>query len=894
MIFDEYSKFYNKHLKDFNNEKIVLLLQVGSFYEIYDDGNKISYMEELGSILNMVVTKKDKSILKVSKNNCLLIGFPCYALNKYTQKLLDNNYKIIVYNQYTDETCKTSKKIIRKLHKIYTKSVNDNIDINNYTKSNWLMGIEYDISSISVSLIDIMTGESNIHFSYTCDTFIEFSRYLIEVYSPSEIIIFNNSDLNLNLEYNNILYKPYTHYNIKESNEILSKIFTNTKLLSPIEYLNLEKFPECLNNFVNTIKYAYSCNDELVKFLQIPQVFLDEKILYINTNCIKNLDLNILENYLNNCITNSAKREYKKRFFNPLQDLELIKKRLDKIEYFDSNNTEIFIEKLKKIKDIQVIYRKILLNKNNLEIDILPQQIKYIYDTLINIHDINNLLKESLFYKDKLNNLIEKYILIYEKYFDKNNNIIKNVNTLDYYNNSSNLENLILNKDFKYEKNNGKYYIVASNKKSTKEFLNNKSNNLIKIDKDIYKLSDFDITNIGKSSYKLYNNNISNFIEGLIILNNKFLFEYYSNFINESYSLKEDLNIILDFINDFDISITNYLNSIKYKYNRPSFGKNLFSIKDLRNPIIEINNKNIQYTPNDILMNEINGLLIYGINSIGKSSLIKSIGISIIMAQTGMYIPASEYNVYIVDKILTRFPSNDNIILNKSSFMLEIEDIREILNLSTEKSVILADEICQSTETQSGISIIASTINSLSNIKCKYVIASHLQELCDITEIKENSLLKIMHMSITKDGQTIIFNRKLKDGPFQSLYGLEMCKVLNMPLSFINYAEKIRNDLIKYNDIFSIKKSRYNKDVFVKNKCTICSNNNKNTNFHIHHILPQELADKNGNIGLIHKNDKFNLVCLCQECHHKVHNNLIIIYGYIMTINGIFLNYKIN
>jgi DNA mismatch repair protein MutS len=289
-------------------------------------------------------------------------------------------------------------------------------------------------------------------------------------------------------------------------------------------------------------------------------------------------------------------------------------------------------------------------------------------------------------------------------------------------------------------------------------------------------------------------------------------------------------------------------------------------------------------------LNNINGILLYGINSIGKSSLIKSVGLSVYLAQCGMYVPCSKYNCHLIDKIFTRLPGSDDIMNNQSSFTLEIKDIRDILDNSTKNSIILADEICQSTETMSGISIIATTIKMLTDIKCKFIISSHLNELVSLDNIKNNKSINIKHLSISKDNGKIIFDRKLKDGPFHSLYGLEICKSLGMSDNFLNYAENIRKKLINYNqkDILP-QKTKYNSEMYYNNICEIC--NKQNLKYHIHHIQEQHTANSDNKIGIIHKNDKFNLVTLCEQCHKDVHNNKLLIRGYIQTNNGFCLDY---
>ncbi len=873
-------------------------MQVGSFYEIYDNGNNIPKMEDISNILNLILTRKDKSNKNISDKNCLLIGFPCISLSKYLPKLLENEYITIVIDQKKNGKC-----IERFVKDIYSPGINLDFDnTENYISSNWLgcIFIE-DFLNISVTVLDIYTGDINIHSINTnnqLNTVINTIFKLNDIYNFKELLIVSNKEIDLNLN-KVIINKKITKYTIKEINEMLSKIY-KSDLLSPIEYINLEKLPECLYSLIEILKYAHEHNENIIKFIKIPNIIHDSNILYLDESCISRLDLHYLIKILNKCITNNAKREFTYRLLFPIQDINIIKMRLDKIEFFKVY-TEDTISRLKQLlkqtKDIPLILRKLIINTN---INNSPIYLHNLYKTVLSTISIIKLndkigIFNNLFNSNKIIKLLEnsQIISVFNNHFDFEdstlyNFIIKNDFTKELYNLLNKLNNMLAT-NFYLENYNGKWIIICNNNKNIKEYIKNKENIVCTIDSKTYYIKDFTITS-NKSTIKLENEHISTIICTIKDYINKFYYNYITNFINtyliDFRNIFEEVN---DFLIEIDISFTNYLNSIKFNYIKPNFNnKHKLIIKDIRHPIIEYLKTDTKYISNSIELS--NGILLYGINSIGKSSLIKSIGLNVIMAQAGMYTACSEYNSFIIDKIYTRFPCSDNIINGKSSFVIEIEDIRNILQFSTDKTLILADEICQSTETYSGISIIAATIQSLLNIGCKFIIASHLHELVDIPLIKENPKLQIKHLSITNDNGKIVFDRILKDGPFQSLYGLEICKSLGMSKEFIELTESIRKKLINYSNPFIIKKSRYNQNVFYKDLCQIC--NKHNAHFHIHHILPQHLADSNGNIGNMHKDSAFNLVTLCEECHHKVHNNKIIIYNYIYSTNGIELNWS--
>ena len=136
--------------------------------------------------------------------------------------------------------------------------------------------------------------------------------------------------------------------------------------------------------------------------------------------------------------------------------------------------------------------------------------------------------------------------------------------------------------------------------------------------------------------------------------------------------------------------------------------------------------------------------------------------------------------------------------------------------------------------------------------------------------------------------QSLIYNRKLKEGAGSSIYGLEVAKAMDLDKEFIQCANKIRKRLMNISDDFVVPKtSTYNSQIVI-NKCTIC----KNKTDDIHHIEEQHLSNENGMISHYHKNELFNLVQLCKSCHDAVHYGKLIIYGFIDTTDGRKLSYS--
>ena len=359
------------------------------------------------------------------------------------------------------------------------------------------------------------------------------------------------------------------------------------------------------------------------------------------------------------------------------------------------------------------------------------------------------------------------------------------------------------------------------------------------------------------------------------------LISHYNNILREfiSFNDKVKLNVISRFIGLIDLCHNKAYNANKYNYCRPIIRENSYNpeksymqFTKIRHCLIEhLNNKEL-YVTNDLSIgNNINGMLLYGTNAVGKTSFIKSAGIAIIMAQSGMYVPCESFVYYPYNYLFTRILGNDNIFKGLSTFAVEMCELRTILKQATQNSIILGDELCSGTESTSALSIFVSSLEILHNLESTYLIATHFHEILDYEEVKNLEKMKVFHMSVIFDREkkTLIYDRKLREGAGETMYGLEVAKSLDLPDDFIERAYEIRNKYSNNNNILEAKKSSYNAKK-LRDKCEIC---NKNPGTEVHHLQFQKMANSKGIIdGKFHKNKKANLINICEDCHNKIHN----------------------
>jgi len=359
----------------------------------------------------------------------------------------------------------------------------------------------------------------------------------------------------------------------------------------------------------------------------------------------------------------------------------------------------------------------------------------------------------------------------------------------------------------------------------------------------------------------------------------------YQTILKKIQDYHSHIDSISHFITLVDIVYSKAFIASKYNYCKPEIvyedsNKSFVKATDLRHCLIEKIQQTELYIANDITIGKNSykdGILLYGTNAVGKTSFIRALGISVIMAQAGLFVPASSYQFSPYKYIFTRILGNDNIFKGLSTFAVEMSELRTILRLANQNSMVLGDELCSGTESISAVSIFVSGVQKLASVSCSFIFATHLHEIINYDEITSLHNVELKHMSViyNKENDCLVYDRKLKDGPGNNMYGLEVCKSLNLPQDFLDNAHNIR---MKYHpelsSILQHKSSHYNAKHIVGG---ICENCKINVAVDVHHLIFQNDADKNGTIhkkGLtFSKNVKANLMNLCEKCHDSIHKS---------------------
>ena len=969
-----------KRYQDEYGDNTILLMQVGSFFEVYGKNNKVtntisgSKITDFSQICELNVVEKN---VCVGTDDILMAGFKDIMIEKYLRKIQDAGFTAVVYTQ--DEAAKNTTRSCAGVFSPGTYFSNESQNLTNNITCIWIDLIENKVFMkgkyvvVGISNIDIFTGKTSIfQFKETYlnnpTTYDELERF-ISIYNPSEVIFISNLPDENEMDY----IISYAGIKCNLIHKICTTSETNLQTQKVLRIKNCEKQPyqkEILNkfyqlydfdvfyqNFYNNniaaqsfcylLDFVYQHNPQLVNKISEPIFENCSDRLILANHSLKQLNVIDDSNYngkyssvlkmLNNCLTPMGKRKFTYNFLNPTTNIDYLQREYDVTEYFmtylsDDKYNHFLRSNLSCIKDISKNERQIFLKK------ISPESFYNLHNNILIISKIYDKVSEDSYLMDYLG-IFEKNILNIKNFCNEITSFIKSNINLELAKDIGQIQNfevnfiernvndeldnktdllkqselkleairdylsgIIENKEKKgkttdyvkiheTEKNNNSLICTSRRCKLLEDALPS-INTVVKLSFDIMtntKTFDFNVSKKQFSFVKQTSSNnsiVDDQINGLCknILNIKtsmkeLIYFVFNQFVTSFEDYQTKLEAIIHFITLIDILYAKGTIAKKYNYCKPNIvkgDKSFVNAKNLRHCLIEQLQNNELYVTNDILLGDgkNDGLLLYGTNAVGKTSLIRALGISVIMAQAGLFVPCSSFHYFPYNYIFTRILGNDNIFKGLSTFAVEMSELRTILRLADPNSLILGDELCSGTENTSAISIFVAGIQKLHQCKSSFIFATHLHEIVDYEEITNLESVSLKHMSVVydKEKDVLIYDRKLRDGPGNNLYGLEVCKSLSLPNDFLEAAYNIR---MKYNpdaaSLLSLKTSRYNSKKLVG----LCEKCGKNMGTEVHHLQHQADAGIDGFISntdtVFHKNNLANLMTLCDTCHDEEH-----------------------
>lgn len=747
-----------------------------------------------------------------------------------------------------------------------------------------------------------------------------------------------------NKDHNKLIYQK----------KILERVYPNREnMTSIIDTLGLSKYIYARKALTNLLTYVSDHYEDLVKGLSDPVFFLHESNLILGNDAINQLNIvddtvvdapgmvkyRSLLDVINKTCTGMGRRYVKFRLVSPYTDVDTLNTIYDVVDTINKNKLIDPLEKiLRKINDIERLYRKIkmqMLHPTNI-VDFIMSFCAV--SDLIKIVIKNNAL-ESHFSCGEIKSEIEEINKLFVDTIDLEkaktytiNDIKENIFMKGIYPDLDTLQRKIgTNHDVidellyklndmipdknargmkivkKHNKRDGWFFRLTSKRyEGLKKALDKIK--VIKLDSSNINVHDFKVTNLDKD-IKLslpfldeQNDDIEELLEKIMNIAYKYYVEFMKT-IETKYS--HVIVKTIDMVTKLDYYVSIARVAKEYNYVRPIIsnaydGNGYIMAEKLRHPIVERIVEH-EYIPHDIHIgtDNLKGMLIYGLNAAGKSVLMKAIGISVILAQAGFYVPAQKYTFYPYRSLYTRTSGNDNLFRGLSSYSLEMVELNNIFRRSERSTLAIGDEVCRGTEHISGTAIVASTLLKLAEIGASFVFTTHLHELMELEEITSQDKIKAFHLSVDHDenNDRLIYDRELKPGSGERIYGITVAKYIIKDEEFIKKALEIKNKLINRNPNsgpISTQMSRYHKSL-IMDRCELCGISSKiklidrpKNKLETHHINHQKDCE-NGFVKAkphIKKNHISNLMPICEACHDRIHSENIEIEGIKMTSKG--------
>ena len=762
-----------------NYMDVILFFRLGDFYEMFFEDAILASRE-----LELTLTGKNAGL----EDRIPMCGVPHHSANLYIEKLVEKGYKVAICEQIEDP--KEAKGVVkREVLQVISKGTMMNSEFLD-EKSNNYIGNIIDLNYIYViCYADISTGELNALFLEKNE-----DRMLQEILSLglNEIIVKNEFDKNLLNILKNKYKKNISIYDLDEDTNLYKEIYddiNDDRYLIAIKHL--------LSYLINTQKRSLT-------HLQKVKIINNNKYLKMDIHTKRNLELTESlrlksRNYsllwlLDKTKTAMGSRMLKNWIENPLVDINQINNRYDIIEKL----LEEFILKedlkslLFEVYDLERLCGRISYGNTN------GRDLLQLKNSLKVLPNIKAILKDLNFYKN-IETLDDLYNLLLTSIDDDAPITIKEGGIIKQgYNNE--LDELKINRS------SGKDFVIKMEQeernrtgiKNLKVGYNKVFGYYIEVSKGNVSLIKDEYNYERKQTLA----NCERYITPLLKEKEAMILGAEEKIINLEYNLfieiRDKVRTYINRIQEIakviaEIDVLQSLTTISEENNyvRPILQtKREIFIKDNRHPVVE-KVLDETFVPNDIIMDENTDILVItGPNMAGKSTYMRELVITVIMAQIGSFVPAKECRIPIFDKIFTRIGASDDLVSGDSTFMVEMKEANTALSNATQNSLIIFDELGRGTATYDGLSLAQSIIEYIHDkIKCKTLFSTHYHEL---TKLEEHfKRLKNVHVSALEENGKITFLHKIKDGSIDKSYGIHVAKLANLPDDLIKRANEI-------------------------------------------------------------------------------------------------------
>ena len=804
----------------------ILFYRLGDFYEMFFEDALIAARE-----LEITLTGKDCGL----PERAPMAGIPHHAAEVYAEKLIEIGYKVAICEQLEDP--KTAKGIVKRgVIRILTPGTIVESNLLEEKKNNYIMSICKSGIYFGVSVCDISTGE---FYSSEIKSENNFALLLDEIarFAPSEIIA--NSMMFECQEEMDKIRERFSMYMSRFSEKFFTDDVGNLTLDYNIienkkEVTNLKEKPLAVKSINALLEYLNETQMTSLEHINTITIYSLSKYMSLDINARRNLEITekmrdkskkgTLLWVLDKTATSMGGRLLRRWLNDPLLEVKDIQERLDAVKELKDNmmlRGEI-TDTLKKVYDIERLAGKMTYGNANAR-DMIT--LKNSLERLPEVKSVlamcqSHKLKELYENLDELKDvfaLIEKSIVEDPPMTIKDGGIIKlgydeEIDTLKKASTEGKTWLAKLEADEK-EKTGIKTLKVGYNKvfgyyiEVSKSFVSQVPERFIR--KQTLTTGERYITD----ELKTIENQILGAEEKVVNLEYNAFVEIRTEIAKNIKRLQKTANVVstLDVLSSF-AQVAEDMN-----YCMPVVKDDgIINIKEGRHPVIEKMIGSGNFVPNDTYLDKEGDRLaiITGPNMAGKSTYMRQVALITLMAQVGSFVPATEAQIGVVDKIFTRVGASDDLSMGQSTFMVEMMEVATILKEATENSLVILDEIGRGTSTYDGLSIAWAVAEYIANKeKCgaKTLFATHYHELIELANKQEG--IKNYSIAVKEKGEDIIFLRKIVEGGTDESYGIHVARLAGVPKVVTKRADEILTSLERKSMLSGKKQEKENKKV---------------------------------------------------------------------------------
>lgn len=788
----------------------ILFYRLGDFYEMFFEDALTASKE-----LEITLTGKNCGL----EERAPMCGIPYHAVDGYLNKLVSKGYKVAICEQLEDP--KLAKGIVKRdVVRIVTPGTNLNMQALEETKNNYLMCVVYLSNKIGVSVIDITTGDFYV-------TEVEDNKKLLDEinkFMPTEIVC-NDGFLVSGIDMEDLKGRlNITIYHLDAwyfDDETCKKLLLKHFKVNTMTALGIEDFPAGLISAGAVLQYLYETQKSSLSHITHLNPYIASKYMLLDSSTRRNLELvetlrekqkrgsllwvldktktamgaRMLRTYVEQPLVekeeiekrldaieelnqNTICRDELREYLNPIYDLERL---LGKISYKTANPRDLIafrnsLEMLPHIKTVLETFSKPLLNDIRQEIDDLSDIYTLIQNAVVEEPPIA--IKEGGIIKEGFHETVDS---------------LKQAKTqgktwLAQLENEDRERTGIKNLRIKYNKVFGYYFEVTNSYKDLVPEDYIRKQTLANAERyTTPRLKELEDT-ILNAEDKLY---------GLE-------YELYCGIRDQIGDAVERIQKTAKAVARLDVFTSLAYVAERNNYVRPKLNeKGTIQIKGGRHPVVEKMIVNDMFIANDTFLDSKKHLIsvITGPNMAGKSTYMRQSALIVLMAQIGSFVPANSADIGIVDRIFTRVGASDDLASGQSTFMVEMNEVANILRNATADSLLILDEIGRGTSTFDGLSIAWAVIEHISNkrlLGAKTLFATHYHELTEL-EGKMNNVNNYC-IAVKEKGDDIVFLRRIIKGGADKSYGIQVAKLAGVPDVVIDRAKEIAEQ-INDNDI---------------------------------------------------------------------------------------------